>query len=114
MADKIRKVIDIPVIYVGQINEFQDIDTIKEQNKDGFIAVGRPLVADPDLIGKYLGKVKQILQDIDHIILATGMQSFNPFSDFILDKPVHIIGDAIKAGKVQDVIESAFQVANSI
>ena len=55
MADKIREVIDIPVIYVGQINEFKDIDQLKKQAKDAFIAVGRPLVADPDFVGKYLG-----------------------------------------------------------
>lgn len=58
LADKIREVVTIPVIYVGQINEFKDIDKIKLQSKNSFIAVGRPLVADPDFVGKYLGKVK--------------------------------------------------------
>ena len=57
LADKIREVINIPVIYVGQINEFKDINKIKKQAKGSFIAVGRPLVADPDFIGKYLGEV---------------------------------------------------------
>ncbi len=62
LADKIREVIDIPVIYVGQINEFKDIDSIKEKAKNSFIALGRPLVADPDFVGKYLGKVKENLR----------------------------------------------------
>ncbi len=59
LADKIREVIDIPVIYVGQINEFKDIDSIKDREKESYMAVGRPLVADPDFVGKYLGKVKE-------------------------------------------------------
>ncbi len=57
---------------------------------------------------------KQTLEDIDHIILATGMKSYNPFSNDIFEKPVHIIGDANKVGKAQDVIENAFQTALTI
>ncbi len=57
LADKIKEVVNIPVIYVGQINEFKDIDEIKNRTNGNFIAVGRPLVADPDFVGKYLGKV---------------------------------------------------------
>ncbi len=57
-ANKIKEVIDIPVIYVGQINNFEDIDKILNQYKGDYVAFGRPLIADPDYIGKYLGKVK--------------------------------------------------------
>ena len=56
----------------------------------------------------------QTLEDINHIILATGMKSYNPFSNDIFEKPVHIIGDANKVGKAQDVIENAFQTALTI
>lgn len=62
LADKIKEVVTLPVIYVGQINEFKDIDKIKEKAEDNFIAVGRPLVADPDFVGKYLGLVKENLR----------------------------------------------------
>jgi len=62
LADKIREVVPIPVIYVGQINDFSDIDAIKEKAKGSFIAVGRPLVADPDFVGKYLGIIKENLR----------------------------------------------------
>jgi len=91
--------------------------TLKElqNNKDVHIFVNTKIkkIADKKV---YIegDNFKQTLEDIDHIILATGMQSFNPFSDFILDKPVHIIGDANKVGKAQDVIENAFQTANTI
>lgn len=57
-ARKIKDMVDIPVIFVGQINEFKDVDLILKEYKDDFIAMGRPLVADPDFVGKYLGQVK--------------------------------------------------------
>jgi len=59
MADKIKEVIDIPVIYVGQINEFADIDLLMKREGNNYIAVGRPLIADPDFIGKYLGEIDE-------------------------------------------------------
>ncbi len=61
-AAKIKENVDIPVIFVGQINEFQDIDTLTTEFNADYIAVGRPLVADPDFIGKYLGEIKTPLR----------------------------------------------------
>ena len=58
MAKKIKENVNIPVIAVGQINEIEDIEKIKDNEIADLIALGRPLVADPDFIGKYLGKVK--------------------------------------------------------
>jgi len=58
MAGEIRKNVGIPVIAVGKINEFADIDRIRNEGLADIIAVGRPLVADPDFIGKYLGRVE--------------------------------------------------------
>ena len=57
-ANEIKKHVRIPIIYVGQINEFADIDKILNEYKGDFVAVGRPLVADPNFIGKYLGSIK--------------------------------------------------------
>ena len=57
LANKIKEAVDIPVIFVGQINEFKDVDKILNEFKADFIAIGRPLLADPDFAGKYLGKV---------------------------------------------------------
>ncbi|GAI37246.1 unnamed protein product, partial [marine sediment metagenome] len=58
MAKQIKSKINIPVISVGEINEIEDIEKIKNENISDYIAVGRALVADPDFIGKYLGEVK--------------------------------------------------------
>lgn len=58
MANKIKEAVDIPVIYVGQINEFKDVDKVLNEFKADFVALGRPLLADPDFAGKYFGKVK--------------------------------------------------------
>ena len=56
-ANKIKEAVDIPVIYVGQINEFKDVDKVLNEFKADFVAIGRPLLADPDFAAKYLGKV---------------------------------------------------------
>ncbi|MEA1875058.1 MAG: NAD(P)/FAD-dependent oxidoreductase [Bacteroidota bacterium] len=56
-ANKIKEAVDIPVIYVGQINEFKDVDKVQNEFKADYVAIGRPLVADPDFAGKYFGKV---------------------------------------------------------
>ncbi len=57
LASKIKEVVSVPVISVGQINSFDDIKSLKEKYKTNYIAVGRAIVADPDFTGKYLGKV---------------------------------------------------------
>ena len=57
LASKIKEVVSVPVISVGQINSFDDIKILKEQYKADYIAVGRALVADPDFTGKYLGEI---------------------------------------------------------
>ncbi len=54
MAGKIKEAVKVPVITVGQINEFNDIDKIKNENLADFVALGRALIADPDFAGKYL------------------------------------------------------------
>jgi len=60
LAKKIKSNINIPIIYVGKINTFEDIDNIK--NSSDYIAIGRALVADPDFVGKYLGEEKEIVK----------------------------------------------------
>lgn len=56
MAKEIKQNINIPVIFVGRIDMFEDIDKVKNEYSADYIAVGRALVADPDFVGKYLGK----------------------------------------------------------
>lgn len=57
-AKKIQEAVDIPAIFVGQINTVADIDRLKSEFGAQYIAIGRGLVADPLMVGKYLGEVK--------------------------------------------------------
>jgi len=57
MAKEIKEQIDIPVIFVGKINSFTDIERVQNEYSADYIAIGRPLVADPEFVGKYLGEV---------------------------------------------------------
>ncbi|MBN2214715.1 MAG: FAD-dependent oxidoreductase [Bacteroidales bacterium] len=58
MARAIQEKINIPVIFVGRINRFDDIEKIKKEYSADYIAIGRAFVADPDFIGKYFSEVK--------------------------------------------------------
>ncbi|MEN8203533.1 MAG: FAD-dependent oxidoreductase [Bacteroidota bacterium] len=58
LADRIREIINIPVIYVGRINTKEDVDTLIHEHNAEYLAVGRSLIADPDFTGKYLGTVE--------------------------------------------------------
>ncbi len=58
LAEKIKEEVDIPIIFVGQINEFSDVNKLLREYRADFIALGRPLLADSDFVGKYLGEIK--------------------------------------------------------
>ena len=57
-ASKIKSNVDIPVIAVGQINERNDPEKILQDRLADAVAIGRPLVADPDFVCKVLGEIK--------------------------------------------------------
>jgi 2,4-dienoyl-CoA reductase-like NADH-dependent reductase (Old Yellow Enzyme family)/thioredoxin reductase len=61
-AKAIGDEISTPVIYVGQINTFNDVDKLFNEFNAGYIALGRPLVADENFVGKYLGEVDDLLR----------------------------------------------------
>jgi 2,4-dienoyl-CoA reductase-like NADH-dependent reductase (Old Yellow Enzyme family)/thioredoxin reductase len=56
-ARTIKERVNIPVIAVGQVNTVEDAEQILSTKMADAVAVGRPLVADPEFIGKILGKV---------------------------------------------------------
>lgn len=62
MAKEIKEGVGIPVICVGQINETADVERIEAEGIADYLAIGRALVADPDFVGKYLGKVPGIIR----------------------------------------------------
>jgi len=49
LAEGIREVVKIPVITVGRINDCEFAESILKEGKADFIAMGRALLADPDL-----------------------------------------------------------------
>jgi len=57
---------------------------------------------------------RQTIENVDVIVLATGMKPYNPYENIKLDKPVHLIGDALKVGKAQDAIHGAYETAKTI
>jgi 2,4-dienoyl-CoA reductase (NADPH2) len=61
MAGKIDGEINIPVIFVGKINSFDDIEDLKKNYSAEYMAIGRALVADPNFVGKYLNKVRGVV-----------------------------------------------------
>ena len=48
LAEEIKKVVKIPVITVGQIKTPTFAEKILEQKRADFVAIGRPLIADPE------------------------------------------------------------------
>ncbi len=58
MARKIGREVNMPVIFVGKINNFDDIEDLKNNYSAEYMAIGRAMVADPQFVGKYLNKVK--------------------------------------------------------
>jgi 2,4-dienoyl-CoA reductase-like NADH-dependent reductase (Old Yellow Enzyme family)/thioredoxin reductase len=62
MAAKIKQETGLPTVFVGQINEAQDVDKLLNEMEADFVAVGRALVADPDFAGKYLGEKDELIR----------------------------------------------------
>ena len=61
------------------------------------------------------GREKGVLEGVNHIIIATGMKSYNPLEEKLRGKlPVYVIGDAKQVGKAKDAIESAFDLASKL
>ncbi len=62
MAGKLRKELEMPVIFVGKINSAKDIKFIENSYGAEYLALGRALVADPDFVGKYLGETDGLIR----------------------------------------------------
>ncbi|MHA1775307.1 MAG: oxidoreductase [Promethearchaeota archaeon] len=58
LADKIKKEIDIPVIFVGRIDSIEDVNILTEKYHADFLAIGRGLIADLQIVSKLQGKNK--------------------------------------------------------
>ncbi len=50
-------------------------------------------------------------EDIDIIVVSTGMRSYNPLEEKLKGKlPVYVIGDAKEVGNAQDAIREGFEI----
>ncbi|MCD6200957.1 MAG: FAD-dependent oxidoreductase [Bacteroidales bacterium] len=60
---------------------------------------------------KLEGAEETTLEDVDHIVLTTGMKSYNPLFDKIRDKiKTYVIGDAKEVGKAYDAIRDGYNL----
>lgn len=60
-AAAVKQAVDVPVIAVGRIHDPVRAERILAEGRADFIAMGRPLLADPDLPGKLLsGRAKRV------------------------------------------------------
>ena len=57
MAERIHRESGVRVVAVGRIDDVKTARQLEERFAGGFLAIGRGLVADPDLVGKILGVV---------------------------------------------------------
>ncbi len=62
MAGRLRKELNIPVIFVGKINSKKDIRFVEKTYQADYLALGRALVADPDFVGKYSGEINGLIR----------------------------------------------------
>ena len=56
LARQIKDEVNIPTIFVGQVNKREDVENLTKNYNADYIAIGRALIADPDFIGKCINK----------------------------------------------------------
>ena len=52
-AQEIKQAVDIPVIVVGGIRKLPDIEQIIGGGMADYVALGRPLIIEPDIVNKF-------------------------------------------------------------
>ena len=66
LASAIRAEVDVPVICVGAIQTLDRAEAILSQGHADLVAIGRALVADPEMINKFLnGKDDDVLECVE-------------------------------------------------
>ena len=58
LAEQVQREAGVRVVAVGRIDDRETAHRLEERFSDGYLAVGRGLVADPDLVGKLLGSTE--------------------------------------------------------
>ena len=66
LAGEIKKQVEIPVIAVGGIRRLEQAERVLERNLADMVAIGRGLIADPELVRKSLaGKPEDVVECTD-------------------------------------------------
>jgi len=79
-AEAIKKVVNIPVIGVGNITDVKMADEFIQQGKADLINMGRQLICDPETPNKYFeGRYEDIKQCIGCLIGCTRVCVLNPY-----------------------------------
>lgn len=62
LAEKVKKAVKIPIITIGKIRDLQLAERTIGEGKADLVAIGRALIADPELVIKsQLGKIDEII-----------------------------------------------------
>ena len=91
----------------------EKVMTLKKLKEKGveIITGTRVAAVDGDKV-KLEGAVEKTLEGVDHIVLTTGMKSYNPLYDKLRDKVrTYVIGDARAVGKADDAIRDGYSLA---
>ena len=96
------------------IEKVLTVKKLKEKNTEIFV---NHKVIEVDGSRVYIengDSIKEIyIEDIDKIVVATGMKSYLPFK-IMGETPVYVIGDAKKVGKAQEAIHDAYKLTISL
>lgn len=104
-AAAVREVVDVPVIAVGRLHDPVLAEQVLAQGRADFVAMGRPLLADPDLPRKLAGSLGGPLRvraciscenciDTLEEKLATEC-AVNPFTGHDLDRALPDVADVV-------------------
>ncbi len=93
------------------IEKAMTVKKLKEKKSEIFVNHKVVAVDGTKVLIEGENKLKEIyIEDIDKIVVATGMRSYLPF-EHVGDIPVYTIGDAQKPGKAQEAIHGAYELA---
>ena len=80
-AGEIKEVVEVPVITVGKIWSLELAEKILEQGKADLIAIGRALIADPDMPRKELeGRAEQVVRCSEDRLCQVSIRSVKPLA----------------------------------
>ncbi len=112
------------ITIVKRTSDFgEDMEMISKKLSLNIMKKGQTVFSDYTHIKKIEGKTVYAerngnpikFENIDLIVVSTGMQSYNPLEEKLEGKiPIYIIGDAGNIGDAQDAIKSAYQISSEL